>query len=44
MKWCRFSVDGKTSFGLIQDDTVVTVDGAPWGEHTVTGQIRRSPA
>ena len=39
MKWCRFSADGKTSFGLIQDDTVVKVDGTPWGEHTVTGQI-----
>ena len=39
MKWCRFSAGGETSFGIIQDDTVVKVDGTPWGQHTITGQI-----
>jgi len=39
MRWCRFSAGGETSFGLIQNDTVIKVDGAPWGQHTVTGQI-----
>ena len=39
MKWCRFSAGGEASFGLIQDETVVRVDGTPWGQHTVTGQI-----
>src|SRR5205085_3101650 len=39
MIWCRFSKDSGTSFGLIQDDTVVKIDGTPWDQHTVTGQI-----
>jgi len=39
MKWCRFSAGGEASFGIIQDDTVIKVDGAPWEQHTVTGQI-----
>jgi len=39
MKWCRFTVGGETSFGTIQDDTVIKVDGTPWGNHKVTGEI-----
>src|SRR6266436_5472762 len=39
MKWCRFSKDGETSFGLIEGETVVKIDGTPWGQNTVTGQI-----
>ena len=39
MKWCRYSREGETSVGLIQDDSVVKVEGTPWGQHTVTGQI-----
>ena len=39
MKWCRYSVGGVTSFGTIQDETVIKVDGTPWGDHKATGQI-----
>jgi 2-keto-4-pentenoate hydratase/2-oxohepta-3-ene-1,7-dioic acid hydratase in catechol pathway len=39
MKWCRYSVGGETSFGTIQDETVIKVDGTPWGDHKATGQI-----
>jgi 2-keto-4-pentenoate hydratase/2-oxohepta-3-ene-1,7-dioic acid hydratase in catechol pathway len=35
-KWCRFQVGDKVSFGRIDGDSVVAVDGAPWGAHTVT--------
>ncbi|MDP2409263.1 MAG: fumarylacetoacetate hydrolase family protein [Pseudolabrys sp.] len=31
MKWCRFSADDKISFGIIEGDTVVAVDGSPFG-------------
>ena len=39
MKWCRFSVTGETSFGVIEGETVVKVDGPPWGTHTMSGHI-----
>ena len=29
-KWCRFQAGGRVSFGLIEGDSVVAVDGAPW--------------
>lgn len=35
-KWCRFQAGGKTSYGRIDGDSVVAVDGAPWGAPTVT--------
>jgi 2-keto-4-pentenoate hydratase/2-oxohepta-3-ene-1,7-dioic acid hydratase in catechol pathway len=35
MKWCRFCYQGKTSFGLIEGDSVRKADGTPWGEHTI---------
>ncbi len=31
MKWCRFKTDDKISFGIIEGDTVVAVDGSPFG-------------
>lgn len=36
MRWCRFQADGRTSYGLIEDDRVVAVDGTPFGEHRKT--------
>ena len=36
MKWCRFEVDGKTSYGIVEDDRVVRVDGTPFGKHSRT--------
>jgi 2-keto-4-pentenoate hydratase/2-oxohepta-3-ene-1,7-dioic acid hydratase in catechol pathway len=35
-KWCRFQAGDRTSYGRIDGDSVVAVDGAPWGAHTVT--------
>ena len=31
MKWCRFTNEGETSFGLIEGDSVRRADGAPVG-------------
>jgi 2-keto-4-pentenoate hydratase/2-oxohepta-3-ene-1,7-dioic acid hydratase in catechol pathway len=39
MIWCRFSHDGVTSYGLVEGETVVKVDGIPWGEHRIAAQI-----
>src|SRR5690242_588251 len=39
-KWCRFEADGKTSYGRIEGDSVVAIDGAPWEAHTTSGQKR----
>jgi Fumarylacetoacetate (FAA) hydrolase family/Rv2993c-like, N-terminal len=38
MKWCRFSVAGAISYGLIEGERVRKVDGVPWERHTVTAQ------
>jgi 2-keto-4-pentenoate hydratase/2-oxohepta-3-ene-1,7-dioic acid hydratase in catechol pathway len=35
-KWCRFQAGDKVSYGRIEDDSVVAVDGAPWGAHSVS--------
>src|SRR5262249_60075253 len=35
-KWCRFQAGDKVSYGRIDGDSVVAVDGAPWGAHKVT--------
>src|SRR3954470_13538176 len=39
MKWCRYSHQGAIFFGQIKDDSVIRVDGTPWGDHKVTGEI-----
>ena len=39
-KYCRFEADGKTSYGKIEGDSVVAIDGAPWEPHTASGQKR----
>ena len=38
MKWCRFKADGETSYGIIEDDRVIAVEGAPFGEHKRTAR------
>lgn len=43
-KWCRFQVGEKVSYGRIDGDAVVAVDGAPWGPHTVTSTRHSLPA
>jgi Domain of unknown function (DUF2437) len=35
MKWCRFQLGDRVSYGLVEDDEVVEVDGSPFGEHRV---------
>jgi 2-keto-4-pentenoate hydratase/2-oxohepta-3-ene-1,7-dioic acid hydratase in catechol pathway len=36
--WCRFERDGKTSFGVIEEDRVTAIDGAPWETHRKSGK------
>jgi 2-keto-4-pentenoate hydratase/2-oxohepta-3-ene-1,7-dioic acid hydratase in catechol pathway len=38
MIWCRYSVGGDVSHGLIEGETVRKVEGTPWGVHKVTAQ------
>jgi Domain of unknown function (DUF2437) len=33
MKWCRFLVEQRISYGLIDDDRVIEVGGSPFAEH-----------
>jgi len=37
-KWCRFQADGKTSYGRIDGDNVIAIDGAPWESHADTSR------
>ena len=36
MKWCRYTANGSTSYGIIEGDTVHEVSGDPFGEHSKT--------
>jgi 2-keto-4-pentenoate hydratase/2-oxohepta-3-ene-1,7-dioic acid hydratase in catechol pathway len=36
--WCRFSKDNVTSYGILEGEQVVAVDGIPWGEHKRNGR------
>ena len=38
MRWLKFTAAGKTSWGLVQDDTVTAVEGDPFGEWRRTPQ------
>ena len=38
MKWCRYTADGSTSYGIIDGETVQQVSGSPFGEHSKTGR------
>jgi 2-keto-4-pentenoate hydratase/2-oxohepta-3-ene-1,7-dioic acid hydratase in catechol pathway len=35
MKWCRFQHGERSSYGLVEDDEIVEVDGSPFTEHRV---------
>ena len=37
MKWCRYTANGSTSYGIIDGETVHEVSGDPFGEHSKTG-------
>jgi len=43
MKWCRFQLGERVSYGLMEDDEVVEVDGSPFGEHRVGRTAVRDP-
>ena len=36
MKWCRFQAADKTTYGIIEGDTVIAVDGTPFDHYTKT--------
>lgn len=36
MKWCRFQIEQRVSYGVVEDDRVTEVSGSPLAEHTVT--------
>ncbi|MSQ69792.1 MAG: DUF2437 domain-containing protein [Betaproteobacteria bacterium] len=36
MIWCRFQAGGKVSYGIVEGDTVIAVDGSPFGDHVRT--------
>jgi 2-keto-4-pentenoate hydratase/2-oxohepta-3-ene-1,7-dioic acid hydratase in catechol pathway len=38
MLWCRFQRANKISFGIVEDDMVITVEGSPFDEHRVTAE------
>ena len=31
--WCRFSQDDQESYGMVEGETVIAVEGSPFGEH-----------
>lgn len=36
MLWCRFEQDGRASFGVVEGDTVIAVEGDPFSSHEKT--------
>jgi len=41
MKWCRFLAGQRSSYGLVDGDTVTEVSGDPFGDHTPTNTRHR---
>src|SRR4051812_12897426 len=37
-KWCRFQAGDTVSYGRIENDCVVELDGTPWGPHAETAK------
>ena len=35
MKWCRFRIGERVSYGLVEDDEIVEVDGNPFADYRV---------
>ena len=40
VKWCRYETGGKASFGIVEGDRVIQVDGSPFAEHAITTNSR----
>jgi 2-keto-4-pentenoate hydratase/2-oxohepta-3-ene-1,7-dioic acid hydratase in catechol pathway len=36
--WCRFSKEGQASYGVVEGDSVIAVDGSPFGENKKTAR------
>ena len=36
MIWCRFQKDAAVSYGIVEGDTVIAVEGDPFSAHTRT--------
>ena len=36
MRWCRFESEGRISFGIVEGDSIIEVDGDPLYEHSIT--------
>ena len=36
MRWARFTIDGTTRYGIVEANRIRTVEGTPFGEHTLT--------
>ena len=45
MIWCRFQKDASIAYGMVEGDTIIAVEGDPFGQHarTSTGPRRRGP-
>jgi 2-keto-4-pentenoate hydratase/2-oxohepta-3-ene-1,7-dioic acid hydratase in catechol pathway len=39
MKWIRYTLGGKTSYGMLEDQRVVAVKGDPFGGYEKTGEV-----
>jgi len=44
MKWCRFTAEGSTAFGIIDGDTIAEVSGSPFDSHTSTSKTHKLDA
>ncbi len=36
--WCRFAKDGQASYGMVEGENVIAVEGSPFGEHRPSGR------
>ena len=36
MQWCRFQIEQRVRYGVVEDDRVTEIIGSPLAEHTVT--------
>ena len=42
--WCRFKTDERTSYGIVEGDKIIAVDGSPFGRIAAAAARLRSPA
>ena len=38
MRWLKFTADGRTSWGIVENDRVIAINGEPFGEWQRTPQ------